>query len=129
MKNVLFLLALFVSVGLFSQTEGVVQGTIIDLEANNEPLLFADVTLKDTAWHAQTNFRGNFEITDVTPGVYTLEVSYLGYETLVISVEVNERGVTKIDRGMGAKTISLGDVADSDLKVQSTAIASIEKED
>jgi len=72
MKHILFILSFTVfSIGS-AQTSGVLSGKILDAELYNEPLLMASLTLKNTSWKAQTNFNGNFEITAVAPGKYTL---------------------------------------------------------
>ncbi len=49
-------------------------------------MLFAHVQIKNTPISVQTNFHGNFEITGIDPGNYTLLVSYLGYETIEIPI-------------------------------------------
>ena len=53
-----------------------------------EPLIFATVSLKDTNIKEQTNFHGNFEISGIPNGTYTLRVGYLGYESKEIQVLV-----------------------------------------
>jgi len=88
MKNIVaFVLFAFVSI-CSAQTNGVLSGKIVDAETHNEPLLMASVSLKNTAWKTQTNFNGNFEIKAITPGAYTLEVAFLGYETIAIPVAI-----------------------------------------
>ena len=110
MKNTLFVLACLFSLGLYAQNESIVKGNIIDLEANNEPLMFADIILAGTDYKTQTNFNGNFELVDVAAGNYTLEISFLGYETLSLPVEVGENKVIDIQKGLLAKSISLDPV-------------------
>jgi hypothetical protein len=107
MKKIIFITLLLLSAGLYSQDLGTIKGTITDWEMNNEPLLFAEIAVKNTPWHTRTNFRGNFELADVTPGEYTLAISFLGYETLEVPVEVTEKGTTAIQEALRAKTIAL----------------------
>ncbi|MEM6517061.1 MAG: TonB-dependent receptor, partial [Bacteroidota bacterium] len=45
------------------------------------PVTGASVILEGTTKGAQTDFDGNYRITNVTPGSYNLIVSFLGYET------------------------------------------------
>jgi len=111
MKHIILFGALLFTSLLFSQESGTVAGTIMDKEVYNEPLIFADVRLKNTTKKVQTNFRGNFEITDVAPGSYTLEISYLGYEKLEIPVKVEQEGVTKITQVLSAKKLSIEDMS------------------
>ncbi len=111
MKHLTLLGALLFAGLLFSQETGIVAGTILDKEVFNEPLIFADIHLKNTTKKVQTNFRGNFEITDVDPGTYTMEITYLGYEKVEIQVKVEQEGVTRIIQELSAKKLSLEDMA------------------
>ncbi|NNE77150.1 MAG: carboxypeptidase-like regulatory domain-containing protein [Pricia sp.] len=114
MRNTFLLVALVSTFTLFSQNEGSIKGNIVDLEMNNEPVLFADVKLQDTDWKTQTNFNGNFELLGIEPGAYTLEVSFLGYETIRMPVEVKANSMIQIEKGLQAKLISLNDVYDAE---------------
>ncbi|MGB5227927.1 MAG: carboxypeptidase-like regulatory domain-containing protein, partial [Eudoraea sp.] len=84
MKNLALVFSLFITTLMFSQQQGSVVGTILDKAMNNEPLLFANINIKNTPTTVQTNFHGNFEIDNINPGEYTLVVSYLGYETIEV---------------------------------------------
>jgi hypothetical protein len=107
MKKIFFISILLISAGLYSQDLGTIKGTITDWEMNNEPLLFAEIAVKNTPWKTRTNFRGNFELTDVAPGNYTLAISFLGYDTLEVPVEVTKKGTSTIQEALKAKTIAL----------------------
>lgn len=72
MKRVITLFAILLTCCLQAQDKGVVSGKILDADRYNEPLLMASISLKGTTWSARTNFNGNFEITDVTPGKYIM---------------------------------------------------------
>ena len=108
MKHILFILSFTVfSIGS-AQTSGVLSGKILDAELYNEPLLMASLTLKNTSWKAQTNFNGNFEITAVAPGKYTLQIAFLGYETLEMPVEIKEGERLEILEALKAKSFPVG---------------------
>lgn len=111
MKNLALVLFLFFTTLLFSQQQGAVMGTILDKEMNNEPMLFANIQVKNTTKTTQTNFHGNFEITDLEPGDYTLLVSYLGYETLEIPISIEKNKTTHVIDELVSKKISLQDIA------------------
>lgn len=111
MKKLALVFSLLFTTLLFSQQEGSVVGTILDKEMNNEPLLFANVQLKNTSKNIQTNFHGNFEIHDIKAGDYTLVVSYLGYETLEIPISIEENKTTQVLSELESKKISLEDIA------------------
>ncbi|WP_297705858.1 carboxypeptidase-like regulatory domain-containing protein [uncultured Eudoraea sp.] len=111
MKNLALIFSLFITTLMFSQQQGTVAGTILDKELNNEPLLFANINIKNTPTTVQTNFHGNFEIHDINPGNYTLVVSYLGYETIEVPIIIEENKTTQIINGLETKKINLQDIA------------------
>ncbi|WP_297707493.1 carboxypeptidase-like regulatory domain-containing protein [uncultured Eudoraea sp.] len=111
MKKLALVFSLLFTALLFSQQQGSVVGTILDKEMNNEPLLFANVQLKNTSQSIQTNFHGNFEIHDLKAGDYTLVISYLGYETLEIPIRIEENKTTQVLSELESKKISLEELA------------------
>jgi len=130
MKKTLFFLAFVCTLSLFAQEEGAIKGTVYDMEMNNEPLLFADVQIKDTKFKTQTNFRGNFEISNIEPGNYILKITFLGYEAHEIPVQVTASNTLQITQGLQAKTLSLPDMTFADeniLQNPETALTSLDK--
>lgn len=119
MRILFFAIIALLAVKSFAQTSGSVRGKILDKEMFNEPLLMATVTIKDTEWSDQTNFNGNFEITGIEPGVYTLEVRFLGYEPLELPIEIKEHEQLEIVESLTAKTLSMPIMADSSDKMTS----------
>ncbi len=110
MKKVLLVVAFFTCLGVYAQQNVTLKGTVVDLESYNEPMLLADVQLKNTDWKAQTNFKGNFELSGVAPGTYTLRVSYLGYETREMVLEVTGDAIARLHIGMQAETLDMGSI-------------------
>ncbi len=108
MRNLILMFFLVVSGSVFSQEYGILSGNVTDLSMYNEPLSFAEVSLKNTERATRTNFNGNFEFTDLAPGTYTLVVGFLGYEPMEVPVEVKANDVTMISQGLEAKTIAFG---------------------
>ena len=80
MKNLFTLLALLISSILIAQ-EAKITGTVFDKEFQ-EPLPFANVLVKEIGSGTTTDFDGIYEVF-VQPGTYTLEFSFVGYETIV----------------------------------------------
>lgn len=105
MKKIVFALAFLSTVVLTAQNEGTVTGEILDVEMDGQPLAFANVDLKNTPYKTQTNLDGNFELVNVAPGEYTLVVSYLGYETMELPIQVERKQITSISKSLGAKTL------------------------
>ncbi len=82
MKNLFTLLALLISSILIAQ-EAKITGTVFDKEFQ-EPLPFANVLVKETGSGTTTDFDGIYEVF-VQPGTYSLEFSFVGYETITVS--------------------------------------------
>jgi len=87
---------------------------------NNEPLIFAHVQLQDTNVSTQTNFHGNFELSNLKPGDYNLVIRYPGYEPRIIPVSLKESGRIAIHEGLNTKKLNLQDI-DFDLATKSSA--------
>jgi len=77
---------------LFNGITGKIQGTVKD-EETREPIAFADVVILNTEMGSATDDNGNFYILNVPSGKYTIEVSYLGYQTKRI-----ENVIVEVDR-------------------------------
>ena len=57
-----------------------ISGNVIDFETQR-PLSGATIQLTDIAKGCFTDLKGKYEITDIKTGEYTIEVSYIGYNT------------------------------------------------
>jgi TonB-dependent starch-binding outer membrane protein SusC len=79
---------LFLSLGLQAQ-DLIVRGTVTDQE-NGEPLLGATILVTETGNGTVTDFEGKFSLT-LSPGNYSLQISYTGYATKEIR-NVNSSG-------------------------------------
>lgn len=80
----LFLVLLFGSFTAMAQSStGSLEGKITD-QSNKQPLMFANVSLYKTGSDVpetgtETDLDGNYSISNLDPGKYDLEVSYVGY--------------------------------------------------
>lgn len=82
-KKFLTFLAIL-SVGfLFAQNNGAIKGTVVD-QNSQEPLPFANVwvELGGDILGTTTDFNGKFTIKPLPPGVYTLNISFIGYNNI-----------------------------------------------
>jgi len=113
-KSVLTFCFLLFTAIVFSQNQGAIRGTIADSAMNNEPMLFANVQLKGSDTSYQTNFHGNFEISDLKPGTHTLVVSYAGYQTQEIEVLVKNNEITEVYSEVSPMRINLDNVEGMD---------------
>ena len=111
MKYLITLLLLaFTSLG-FSQNSGIIVGKVLDKELNNEPLMFASISIKGSSIKSTSDVTGLFYIENLQDGQYTLVCSFPGYETKEIEVEVNGAQTSDIKLALAAKTIALNELA------------------
>lgn len=124
MKTFLLVASVLFSMVIHCQSHGSVSGTITDMEMNGEPLLFANIELKDTQWRAQTNLNGNFEIFGIAPGSYILAIGFPGYETLEIPIDIKGDKRHEVRRELFAKSIDVGTLlrSKSDSKTETAAL-------
>jgi hypothetical protein len=72
--------------------QGAVTGYVTDKESG-EPLPNANVILSGTILGAATDMNGKFLITNIPHGLYSLQVSYIGYETMNVNVDVRAKNI------------------------------------
>ncbi|MGB6269921.1 MAG: TonB-dependent receptor [Olleya sp.] len=82
---------IFIALMLFSVSYIVAQSTISGSvkDGNGVPLLGVNVILEGTSQGAQSDFDGNYSISNVDDGTYQLKASYIGFATTTQSVTVN----------------------------------------
>ncbi|MGB4969697.1 MAG: carboxypeptidase-like regulatory domain-containing protein, partial [Saprospiraceae bacterium] len=83
MRIILVLLVAVWYQNSYSQ-ECTIKGTITDI-SNNNPIAYATVQILNTKIGTNSSESGDFEINGLTPGVYSLKISFLGYKELVLS--------------------------------------------
>lgn len=96
--NFKILLVLLVSTISFGQ-KGIISGTITDKDMNNESLPFANVLIKGSTIGTTTDDNGKYTLS-VDPGNYTLEVSFLGYESQYIPITIKAGQTLIINKAM-----------------------------
>ncbi len=75
---------LFSTAQVYTQGKGTIKGKIIDAE-NKQPLVGANILILNTSSGTSTDDNGNFKIENIDAGEYSLRLSYIGYETKVIT--------------------------------------------
>jgi outer membrane receptor protein involved in Fe transport len=110
LKNFTFiLLCILSSVAAYAQT-GIIRGSIIDEEAG-EPLIGATAQITGSSIGAVTDMDGKFSLNNVAAGTYTVQLSYLGYQTKQIENVVVKAGeVTVIEHGLKSESTALSEV-------------------
>lgn len=89
---------------------GTIKGKIIDSKTN-EPLIGASVLVQELSKGVAADFDGNYTLTNIPAGTYTLAVSYVSYESVKKTMVVVKPGnETVIDFGLKSDDISLQEV-------------------
>ena len=99
------LLAMFLlpSLAIAASANGIVSGTVKDTAG--AVLQGAQIVLQPTATSVASDAQGNFVVTNLTPGTYTVTVSYVGFNNSVTTVEVKPGQTTPLTATM---TVSSG---------------------
>jgi CarboxypepD_reg-like domain len=100
--------------GLSAQSIGFTQtikGTVFDADSK-EPLIYANILLKNDALlrGIQTNEWGDFYIPNVSIGAHLLEISFIGYETIVVQTTVQSGKATVLNLSLKGKMETLKSV-------------------
>jgi hypothetical protein len=105
--TILFLLLLLPAMAL---AQGKLRGQITDQETG-EPLIGANVIIVGTSQGAATDLNGEYIILNLTPDVYEVKASYIGYQSKSISnVRINIGGTTGLDFKLTPEGIQVGTV-------------------
>ena len=110
-KTTLFLVVVLIHAELsFAQSTGKIAGTIRDKQ-NHEPLIGANVLVKGTTLGAVTDEKGFYYILRVPPGEHQLQISYLGYKTVIVkAVHVQIDMTTEINMDLDQSAMQFGEV-------------------
>ncbi|HMZ88190.1 MAG TPA: carboxypeptidase-like regulatory domain-containing protein, partial [Chitinophagales bacterium] len=99
MQRLIFLAFLLITATIAGKAQnGMISGVIIDGKTA-ETLIGANVLIKEKAGTgSSTDIDGRYKIDDLEPGTYTVEISYISYDTKTVpGVEVKPGQVTSLD--------------------------------
>jgi hypothetical protein len=90
--SIFSLLFLFMGSAITGQS-GIIRGKVTDRK-NNDPIPFATVIIQGTTSGVSSDLEGNYEIKNLNPGLYNLEVTSVGYaKKVVFEIEVSNARV------------------------------------
>lgn len=91
----------------YLRRQGTVTGVVTSSETG-QPLNGAQITIEGTGRGATTNSEGQYRITEVPPGTYTVAAQFLGYNTVREAEVVVESGATaQIDFALETAVLAL----------------------
>jgi len=99
---------------------GEISGTISDM-SSKEPLPYANVVIKGTVVGDITDIYGNFRLSNLAPGDYTLKVSYIGYTSQEVQVTLNAGEKKKVIIDLDQPMVSVGEVVVSSQRMGQNA--------
>ncbi len=91
-KLLIFLILIIITIQVSAQT-GNIRGFVYDKE-NGEPVIFTNVYLKGTTHGVATDVNGFYNISKIPVGKYILMVTYIGYDTLKVPIEISASSIT-----------------------------------
>ena len=77
-----FILILFFAINIFSQ-DTKISGKVFD-KYTGKPIEFANVSIVEKGLGSTTDSTGFFVINNLNPGIYNLQVSFIGYQTEIL---------------------------------------------
>jgi len=92
---------------IFCGTTGKITGKVVDAKSR-EPIPSLNVIIEGTNIGTATNLEGQYVLTNIPPGTYTLIFSAIGYEKKIVkNVKVNADFTTRINVEMVEEAIQL----------------------
>lgn len=106
MKRVIAILSLVILPAMiFAQTNGKIAGVVTG--ADGTPLGGANVIVLGTSYGAAADVDGNYFISDVPAGKYTVQFQYIGYATTDVSNVIVSSGLTRsLDQSLQIESIA-----------------------
>lgn len=108
-KTLLILMAINGYIFANSTLNGSISGFVYD-DSNGEALIGANVYIKELNVGSTTNNSGYFVIPSIKDGKYTLVISYIGYKTVELKVDVNETKKSNLKIRLQPDVIKTGEV-------------------
>lgn len=109
LNSLLFALFLFIfSSSVVAQTGGI-KGIITDAETG-ETLIGVNILVTGTSFGAATRLDGDYEINDIRPGEYGIRITYIGYETILLTaIKVTAGELTELNYKLKSKVLTSGE--------------------
>ncbi len=111
LKFLLFIIIIFLSEGvIYSQSTGSIRGFVED-SSTNEVLSYCNIFIEELNIGTSTNDRGYFFIPSLPAyKKYSIKISYIGYDSKIITVNVYENQITAVDIQLSPSVIQLQSV-------------------
>jgi hypothetical protein len=129
-KCLLFVLVTFGTVSFLNAQNGIIRGNVYDQDSG-EPIMFGTVVLEGTDFGTNTDIDGFFSFSNLEDGSYTIQVSYVGYDTQTLDVEVKGgnivyRRIMLVEGGVQLDVVQISarkEKSKSEVKVSSVTLS------
>jgi len=124
LKNSFGLIAILflLTINSFGQN-GLIKGVVKD-KSTGEFIIGANVVIEGTTQGGATNLNGEFSITNVKPGTYSIVITYISYQTLVIKdIKVTSGNATNVNAELAEQAIALSTITVTTKKKMDTEYA------
>ena len=99
-KSILYIVLFAATVMSAQAQQGIIKGRVFDA-VNNEAIPFVNVVIQGTTTGTTTDIDGNYELTELQPGLYNIQFSYLGYTDVVrYEIQVTNSLPATVDVGL-----------------------------
>lgn len=109
MNKYVISILLLIQVTLVSAQTGTIKGIVTDAQTK-ESLIGATIVIKGTTTGSTTNFDGNFTIDNLDPGIDTINVSFISYDSREFIVEVKSGEETVLNVELSPATLEIGGI-------------------
>lgn len=86
-----------------------IKGIVTDAE-NGETIIGCNIMLQGTTIGAVTNFDGNYEIKNISPGTYNMVISFISYNKYIQKIVVSKNSDLTVNVKLEASSHQLNDV-------------------
>ncbi|KOY86840.1 hypothetical protein AD998_12430 [bacterium 336/3] len=125
MRHIFSLILFFALQSAFAQNTGTIKGNLKD-DAANEAIIGATILLKGTSLGGSTDIDGNFQITNIPEGKYTVVITSVGYDTKEVeNVEVPAGKIVIINTSLNPENNNITGIEIVARKETGTSIAVI----
>src|SRR4026209_135346 len=106
MRQLVSFLFISITTAAFGQ-QAIIRGIVFN-KIDNQRIPFANVAVQGTTTGVVADGSGNFEINNLSPGLYNLQVSFVGFKTLtVFEIEVTTSRPALVEAGLDEEITKL----------------------
>lgn len=108
MKKIIIVISvLILNVNLFAQASGIITGKVVD-KTTKQPLIGVNLIVVGTSIGAASDIDGNYVITNLQPGTYSVTASYIGFtESSKSDIAVSSARPKQVNFELAESTINI----------------------